>query len=190
MLISWEKLVNELRLLPNISQKNAEQIAYHLLKQDSQAIEKLTSTIALVQKTITLCEQCNNIAEKKLCSICQDQNREKILIVVESPLDIFKFEKIDQIRTYYHVLGQLIDIKSPANDSSIDLLIKRSLQYREIIFALSPTLHGIMTINYLKAILSNKKISQLGQGMPIGAAISYVDPLTLKAAFDNRKGLK
>lgn len=189
-LTSWEKLVNEIQQLPNITKKNAEQIAYHLLKQNQQTIKQLITTISLAQTTLRLCQECNNIAEEIFCHICQDKNRKKILIVVESPLEILKFEKIDHPKTYYHVLGGLLDLHHQENTLNIDSLKKRSSQYQEIVLALSPTLNGIMTFNYLKDALKHKNVTQLAQGMPIGASLSYVDPLTLKAALDNRKGWK
>ncbi|MCK5806963.1 MAG: toprim domain-containing protein, partial [Mycoplasmataceae bacterium] len=111
----------------------------------------------------------------------------------ESPIDIFKFEQSDAIRPYYHVLNGLVSIQKNIDLSRLNTknLIERSKKYKEVIIALSPNLEGIVTANYIKELLGDGiKVSQLAQGIPLGAAMEYVDEVTLKAAFENRKEVK
>ncbi len=182
------QLTNQFNSLPGISKKVAERIAYYII-QEPEVGSWISEAIADVNSKINRCTLCNNITEQEICDICQDKSRNKTLIVVESPLDVFKFESASPLKAHYHVLGGLINVSKDVeiHDLFIDTIKKRSEDYKEIILALSPTLEGIVTANYIKSMLSDKKVTQLAQGIPLGAAMEYVDELTLKAALENRK---
>ena len=46
-----------------------------------------------------------------------------------------------------------------------------------------------MTALYINNVLSgmNVVVSRLASGIPMGADMEYIDPITLEKAFDNRK---
>ena len=182
------ELTNQLNSLPGISKKAAERIAYYLINEPEVGIW-ISDAIATANSKIKHCSLCNNITEEEVCDICLDNSRRKTLIVVESPLDVFKFESTGALKAHYHVLGGLINISKEieVNDLFINTIKERSKKYKEIILALSPTLEGIVTANYIKSMLPNQKVTQLAQGIPLGAAMEYVDELTLKAAVENRR---
>lgn len=190
---SLNELIAKLNSLPGIGRKQAERIAYHIIKDDSWLSEELEDALKSARKSIIKCEECGNISETTPCNICTSQGREKKLIIVESPLDVFKFEESNTIKPYYHVLGGLVNIQKNINpeDLNIETLKERTRKYKEVIIALSPNLEGIVTANYLQQLLGSKiKVTQLAQGIPLGAAMEYVDEVTLKAALDNRKEVK
>ena len=93
----------------------------------------------------------------------------------------------------YHVLNGLIDPLEGINpeDIGIDSLIKRieDEDFKEIIFALKPSIEGETTSLYIKKILDgmNVKITRLASGVPIGADMEYIDSLTLERALSDRK---
>jgi len=190
--LSLIELANELSSLPGISKKNAEKIAYHLANSEDGVGEDLIESIQNVNRKISRCEVCNHLAEAGVCSICSDKSRTKILVVVETPLDIFKFEEMLDFKPFYHVLGGLINVskKISFEELNIDNLKERASKMNEVILALSPNLEGIVTANYIKEILYDQKVTQLAQGIPLGAAMEYVDEITLKAALENRKEVK
>ena len=182
------ELINQLNSLPGISKKAAERIAYYIINEPEVGLW-ISEAISDANSRILHCNICNNITEEEVCDICKDKTRNKTLIIVESPLDVFKFESVDSLKAHYHVLGGLINISKDieVKDLFISSIKQRSQKYNEIIIALSPTLEGIVTANYIKSMLSEKKVTQLAQGIPLGAAMEYVDELTLKAAFENRQ---
>ena len=190
---SLNKLISCLNSLPGIGKKQAERISYHIIKDDSWLGEEIEDALKLVRNKIISCEICGNISETTSCDICSSINREKKLIIVESPLDVFKFEESNSIKPYYHVLNGLVNVQKNINPEDLNLLnlVERSLKFKEVIIALSPNLEGIVTANYISQILGNKvKVTQLAQGIPLGAAMEYVDEITLKAALENRKEIK
>lgn len=190
---SLEKLIASLNSLPGIGKKQAERIAYHIVKEDEWYSEEIEDALSSARKLITSCELCGNITESSICEICTSKDREKKLVIVETSLDVFKFEESNSIKPYYHVLNGLVNIQKNINpeDLNIKNLVERALKYKEVIIALSPNLEGIVTANYIGKLLDGKvKVTQLAQGIPLGAAMEYVDEVTLKAALDNRKEVK
>ena len=190
---SLQKLINSLNALPGIGKKQAERIAYYLIQNDDLFIEDLQDALKLVQKNIQRCTTCGNISETKECSICTSGDRERKLVIVETSLDVYKFENSQSFKPYYHVLNGLVSVskKIDADNLNTQNLKERAKNFKEVIIALSPNLEGIVTANYIKQMLGDKvKVTQLAQGIPLGAAMEYVDDITLKAAWDNRKEVK
>ena len=76
-------------------------------------------------------------------------------------------------------------------DLSINKLLKRVEEEKieEMILALRPGIEGSTTSLYIKKILElnkNIKITQIAQGIPIGADIDCLDDLTIELALENR----
>lgn len=186
------RLSNELSSLPGISKKQAERLSFYLIKTDIINTENLVESIEAATSRIRKCSICNHITEDEVCDICQDTKRRKVLVIVENSTDVFKFEEAGKLKPHYHVLNGLLNISKNMDmeDLDIDGLHKRASEYKEVILALSPNLEGIVTANYLKDLLMDCKVTQLAQGIPLGAAMEYVDELTLKAAIENRKAVK
>ena len=190
--ISLMELENSLSSLPGITKKNATKIAYYLINSDKEESKELSETILEATNKIKKCEICNHITEEKICSMCSDKTRKKVLIVVETSLDVFKFEEMLPVKHYYHVLGGLINVSKNVEFDSLNInnLKERAEKMGEVILALSPNLEGIVTANYIKELVGDVKTTQLAQGIPLGAAMEYVDELTLKAAMMNRKDVE
>ena len=189
-----EQLIASINALPGITKKQSERLAYNLLTKYQTEANEFVETYKVVKKIITTCLECGNLASDKLCLICKNLNgdRQNLLIIVESPLDIAKFEATETIKGYYHVLNGLVNIRNESSFENLNVqtLATRAKKFKEIILALSSNMEGIVTANYIKSILGHQKITQLAQGIPLGSAMEYVDQFTLKSALKNRKALK
>lgn len=133
------------------------------------------------------------MCETNKCMFCNDETRDSsIICVVENQKNAFIFEKIGAFKTKYHVLGGLISPIDGINpdDLSIEKLINRIKKenIKEIILALRPGIEGNTTSLYIRKLLEDTevKITQMAQGVPIGADIEYLDKLTLEMALENR----
>lgn len=70
-----------------------------------------------------------------------------------------------------------------------------SLPVREVILATNPTMEGEATAMYLKRMIGEMdkritgeiKITRIGHGLPIGAALEYADERTLGKALEGRR---
>ena len=64
-----------------------------------------------------------------------------------------------------------------------------TLKVEEVVIALPATVDGQTTGHYIADLLSglNVEITRLGQGVPMGGALDYLDDGTLIAAFKARQ---
>ena len=188
-----EELIKTLNSLPGISKKIAQRVAMFLvLESDSSTSIELQKILDLTSKNLRKCIKCNHITDLEICSICSDKSRKKTLIVVETSDDVFKFEDKIEFKPKYHVLGGLINIAKNIefDELWVENLVERAKEFDEIIIALSATLEGVVTTKLIKKILYNFNVTELAQGIPLGAAMEYIDELTLKIAIENRKEVK
>ena len=190
---SFKKLVDSLKLLPGVGEKTAERYAFSILNLDKDKINDFSESIKNIKTNITTCKICGSMSESNKCMICEDEYREPgIICVVENQKNVFIFEKIGIFKTKYHVLGGLISPMDGVNpeDLSISKLIQRikDEEIKELILALRPGIEGNTTSLYIRKILQgmNVKVTQIAQGVPIGADMEYLDNLTLELALENR----
>jgi recombination protein RecR len=189
-----QDLIDELGRLPGIGPKSAQRIAFHILQTESFDVTKLAETLLAVRDKVRFCEQCGNVSEQDLCSICRDPRRNPALIcVVEEAKDVVAIERTREFRGLYHVLGGAI---SPIDGIGPDDLRIRQLMQRladgtveEVIIATDPNLEGEATATYLSRLLKTLEIrvSRLASGLPVGGDLEYADEVTLGRAFEGRR---
>jgi len=193
----YPKTINNLiecfKKFPGIGEKTAERLALSCLTMDDETIELFTNSLQGSKKNIKYCEKCGNLSEEDLCVICKDTTRDNnILCVVEESKNIILFEKIGTFNGKYHVLGGLISPLDGINpeDINISSLIKRikDEEIKEVILAVKPTVEGETTALYIRKLLEGTDvvISKIAHGIPMGADIDYIDPLTLEIALSER----
>ena len=191
---SINNLIEAFKYFPGIGEKSAERMAFHVLGMEEVQTNFLADAIKNAKTKIKRCKICNHISEEDTCNICLDTSRNKdYLCVVEDPKSVISIEKLGIFNGYYHVLNGLIETLDGINpeDIRIDKLIKRIEEnnFKEIIIAVKPCLEGEMTALYINNVLSgmNVTVSRLASGIPMGADMEYIDPITFEASFDNRK---
>ena len=190
---SFQKIINCLKLLPGVGEKTAERYAFSLLNLEPEKLDEFGELVKNISKNITECPVCGCLNDTNKCMICEDLSRNQdIICVVENKKNIYTFEKVGMFKTKYHVLGGLISPMDGINpeDLTIYKLINRTKneEIKEIILALRPGIEGNTTSLYIRKILENTdvKVTQIAQGVPIGADIEYLDNLTLEMALENR----
>ena len=186
-------LIECFKKLPGIGEKTAERLALATLNIDSEIIELFSTSLNNIQTKIKKCPRCGSLTEEDLCQICQDKSRDTTtLCVVEECKNVILFEKIGSYKGLYHVLGGLISPLDGINpeDIHIDKLIERikNENIKEVILAIKPSIEGETTALYISKMLENTdvKITKIAHGIPMGADIDYIDPLTLEMAIMDR----
>ncbi len=198
-----QNLIEAFERLPGIGPKSAARLAFYLLHVPGPEIKKLGDAVLGLKEGLQMCRVCKNITGSEICEICSDDSRDKsVICVVESPLDVFSFEKVGKFRGTYHVLGGVIDPLHNIGPEELyiaDLIDRlkgsgvrgQGSETKEIILALNPTMEGEATAMYLKQKIKNQKskikITRLGMGMPTGGDIQYADETTLSRALDGRR---
>ena len=191
---SLEDLINCFKQLPGIGEKNAERLAFSVLKFDDDQVNNFVQSLNNVHTKIHNCSICNNLTEDAdKCSICQDESRDsEILCVVENTKNLALFEKSNVFNGKYFVLEGLISPMEGIGPDDIKInqlvnLIKNS-KIKEIILALNPSLEGETTSLYISKLLNglNLKITKIAAGIPVGADMEYLDSITIQRALEGR----
>ena len=189
-----ERAVQEFAKLPGVGRKTALRLVLHLLRQDTEDVEKLTQAIQQMKQEVKRCKVCHNISDSEVCPICSDTRRDaQTICVVENIQDVMAVENTQQYNGLYHVLGGVI---SPMDgigpgDLEIESLVERvrTCDIKEVILALGSTMEGDTTCFYIfrkLAPYSHVKISIIARGISVGDELEYTDEVTLGRSILNR----
>jgi recombination protein RecR len=186
-------LIAQLKKLPGVGEKSAQRMAFFMLSLSLSDVQNFAREIVDTRSRIRYCDTCYNISFEPRCYVCLDPKRDHSqLCVVSDPKDIFALERTGAINGVYHVLGGLI---SPLDGIHPEVLrigeLKQRLNtgaFKEVIFAINPTVEGDATTLYLNRVLEgcDVVVTKLAHGLPMGGDIDYADELTLQKAFQGR----
>ena len=138
-----QNLADQFARLPGIGGKTAQRLAFHVLSLPMDQAEEFAQAILEAKQQVHTCPRCQNLTDREICPICDDDTRDKsIICVVAEPRDVIAMERSREFRGVYHVLHGVI---SPLNHvTQDDIRIKELLQrvgegqVREVIMATNP----------------------------------------------------
>lgn len=189
-----QDLTDQFARLPGIGGKTAQRLAFHVLSLPQEEAENFANTIVRARREVHTCPCCQNLTDRELCPICDDDTRDKsVICVVAEPKDVIAMERSREFRGVYHVLHGVI---SPLNHvSQNDIRIKELLSrvgqgnVREVIMATNPDTEGEATAMYISRLLRPMeiKVTRLAYGIPVGSQLEYADEVTLSRALEGRQ---
>jgi recombination protein RecR len=187
------QFVESLRCLPGVGPKTAQRMALHLLERNREAGLKLAEILEKAMQNIGRCQQCRDLTELEICTICANPRRDQsLLCIVESPVDVLAIEQATAYKgRYFVLLGRLspLDGIGPA-ELGLDQLAERleTNPPEELIIATNPTVEGEATSYYLQRMAKthNIRITRIAHGVPLGGELEYTDQTTLAHAFGSR----
>ena len=189
-----QNLADQFARLPGIGGKTAQRLAFHVLSLPLEDAEEFAAAIVDAKKTVRHCPVCQNLTDRELCPICDDEGRDHSLIcVVAEPKDVIAMERSREFTGVYHVLHGVI---SPLNHvTQDDIRIKELLmrvasgEVREVIMATNPDTEGEATAMYISRLLRpmEVKVTRLAYGVPVGSQLEYADEVTLSRALEGRQ---
>ncbi|WP_224705689.1 recombination mediator RecR [Devosia aquimaris] len=190
-----EQLIQLMARLPGFGPRSARRAVLQLIKKKDQLMIPLSAALDRAVAAVCTCEVCGNVDTVSPCTICADPRRAEsgMLIVVEDVADLWALERAGVGAVRYHVLGGVLsplDGVGP-DDISIDALIRRAPEFREIVLAVNATVEGQTTAHYITDRLSgqNLTITRLAHGVPMGGELDYLDEGTLSQALKARTSL-
>jgi len=190
-----ENLIERLNRLPGVGPKTAERLAFHLLRVEQHEALELSRAIEAVRKAVKNCSVCFQLDASDPCSVCSDDTREhNMMLVVEDPREVARFEDIGY-RGVYHVLqGRLSQIEGvKPEDLTIGQLLQRveAGAFTEVCLATNPDLEGEGTAMVLAEELhkSGTRLTRLARGLPAGSSIAQVSSSILSDAIEGRRPL-
>ena len=189
-----DNLIELLARLPGIGPRSARRLALNMLKKPDSLMRPLSKSLIDTANSIVKCSDCGNLDTQSPCGICQNNDRDKsIIVVIEEVADLWALERASVHKGLYHILGgtlSAIDGVSP-DDLGISLLVKRAQEKetKEIILAMNATIDGQTTAYYITDQLADTgvKVSRLARGVPVGGELDYMDDGTLLEAIESRQ---
>ncbi len=188
------KLIEEFSKLPGIGKRSAERLAFHILKQPRENVERFSKALTEAKDKITFCPVCQSLTDDVPCSICSNHKRDRsVICVVENPKDILAMEKTKEFNGLYHVLHGVIspiDGIGPDDIKIKELLIRtKDNSVKEIIMATNPSIEGEATAMYISNLFKNFgiKVTRIAHGLPVGGELEYADEITLTRALEGRQ---
>lgn len=197
--MSWypaplERLTEEFAKLPGIGTKTARRLAFYVLGLPEEDALAFAEAIVQAKRQVHTCPVCQNLTDGELCSICENDQRDRsIICVVAEPKDVVAMERSREYQGVYHVLHGVI---SPLNHVGPDDLRIRELLARiqsggveEVIMATNPDTEGETTAMYLYRLLKplGIRVTRLAYGIPVGSQLEYADEVTLLRALEGRR---
>ena len=189
-----ENLIEQFQKLPGIGRKTAQRLAFFVLSLPEAEAEGFANAIIEAKKKVKFCSVCQNMTDSEICSICEDEARDReVICVVSDPKDVAAIEKTREYNGLYHVLHGCI---SPMNgigpdDVRIKELVTRVSKggIREVILATNPDTEGEATAMYISRLLSPFEIqtTRLAYGIPVGGHLEFADEMTLIRALEGRR---
>lgn len=189
-----QELADQFARLPGIGGKTAQRLAFYMLSLSEEEAQNFADAILAAKKTVHTCPVCQNITDRELCPICDDEDRDPgIICVVAEPKDVIALERGREYRGVYHVLHGVI---SPLNHVTQDDIKIRELLVRvgsgevqEVIMATNPDTEGEATAMYISRLLRpmEVKVTRLAYGVPVGSQLEYADEVTLSRALEGRQ---
>ena len=191
---SLQELVDQFKKLPGIGAKNAQRLAFHVLRTPREDAERLCTAIRDVKDRVTYCTTCNNITDVDPCVMCGDTTRDpRVICVVEEPQNVNVVDRAGGFKGVYHVLmGAISPLQGVGPD---DLKIKGLLArigvagVDEVILATNPTVEGEATAIYLARLLKPMgiRVTRIAMGIPVGSDLDYADDLTMGKSMEGRR---
>ena len=189
-----QELADQFARLPGIGGKTAQRLAFHVLGLPLEEAEEFANAILEAKRTVHTCPCCQNLTDRELCPICDDDMRDQgVICVVAEPKDVIAMERSREFRGVYHVLHGVISplIHVTQDDIKIRELLMRvgSGDVREVIMATNPDTEGEATAMYISRLLRpmEVKVTRLAYGVPVGSQLEYADEVTLSRALEGRQ---
>ena len=189
-----QNLADQFAKLPGVGSKTAQRLAFHVLSLPMEDAQEFADAILEAKQQVHTCPVCQNLTDREICPICDDDTRDKsVICVVADPKDVIAMERSREFRGVYHVLHGVI---SPMNHVGPDDLEIKSLVERvaaggidEVIMATNPDTEGEATAMYLARLLRpfGVKVTRLAYGIPVGGHLEFADDATLMRALEGRR---
>ena len=179
-----------------MGQKTALRLAFHLLRQPAEDVERLAQALTVARQKLRACSLCHNLTDEDPCEFCRSGTRNaKQICVVESAQDIVNVEKTRRYQGLYHVLGGVLAPLDGVGPEQLNIktLLRRLEKntVEEVIIATNPTAEGDATALYLAKLIKplGVRVTRLAMGIPMGGELEYADSVTLQHALDGRREL-
>ncbi len=196
-------LVDFIATLPGLGPRSAKRIFFCMMRDKKRMMYHFADLLKNAADGIIDCSECGSFDISNPCKICNNDHRDKKkLCIITEVVDLWNVESSGHYDGYYYVLGGTLSIThSSYQQINIEKLLAKIdslIDLHEIIIATNATVENQTTAfflidnirEFLTQINRSIKITTLGQGMPVGSELDYLDEGTIGAAFRGRKEIE
>ena len=189
------ELIEQLAMLPGIGTKTAQRLAFYIVSQPEEKVEKLSRTLIETRKNVRYCSECYTLTDSEICPICSNPKRDhSTIMVVETTRDLAAYEKTGKYEGVYHVLHGAISPMLGIGPDDIrlkELMKRREGDVKEVIIATNSTLEGETTAMYISRLIkpTGIRVTRIANGVPVGGDLENIDEVTLLRALEGRTDL-
>ena len=189
------ELIEQLAMLPGIGTKTAQRLAFYIVSQPEEKVEKLSRTLIETRKNVRYCSECYTLTDSEICPICSNPKRDhSTIMVAETTRDLAAYEKTGKYEGVYHVLHGAISpmLGIGPDDIRLKELMKRlEGDVKEVIIATNSTLEGETTAMYISRLIkpTGIRVTRIANGVPVGGDLENIDEVTLLRALEGRTDL-
>jgi recombination protein RecR len=193
-------LIDFVATLPGLGPRSAKRIFFAMMRDKKRMMYRFSDLLKISADTIVTCNECGSFDIINPCNICNNDRRDKTkLCVVTEVSDLWNVENSGHYEGFYYCLGGTMSTnQSSYQNINLDKLFHKincNFDINEIIIATNATVENQTTafflIDNIKSLMEKNNrqiiITTLGQGMPIGSELDYLDEGTIGAAFRGRK---
>ena len=76
-----QNLADQFARLPGIGGKTAQRLAFHVLELPLADAQEFADAIVQAKQQVHTCPRCQNLTDRELCPICDDDNRDGSVFV-------------------------------------------------------------------------------------------------------------
>lgn len=188
------RVLEILKKIEGVSNKNAEKMAYSLLQLDASDRLELSDIIHHLDAYINVCPICNVYFEEDECPYCANEKRDhSIILLVNDYRVITQFEKTKKYHGLYHLVHDFVSLNTSEKTRFDDLTkLKNRLEKektQELVLGFDANMLGNYNTQYVIDFLKNTKvrITALARGIPNNGILEQYDLNTLEESLINRK---
>ena len=179
--------------LGGVGRKSAMRMAFSVLDMTPEQAAEFAQAVLDAKEKIHLCPICQNLTDRPVCAICEDETRERETIcVVADPKAVMSLEKVREYRGLYHVLHGVLSPLAGVTPDKIKLaeLLERLKDgtVKEVIVATNADVEGETTAMYISKLIkpTGIRVTRIASGVPVGGDLEYIDEVTLLRALEGR----
>ena len=97
-----QELADQFARLPGIGGKTAQRLAFHVLGLPLSDAQAFADAIMEAKRTVHTCPVCQNLTDRDICPICDDDMRDhSVICVVAEPKDVIAMERSREFPSAY-----------------------------------------------------------------------------------------
>ena len=189
------RLIEELRKLPGIGSKNAQRLAFHILRSNGEDAEALANAVREVKAQLQLCAPSATTSRTSIPACTARVQRETSGWFAWwrsrriSPRSKRRAATTASIMCCTERCRRCMELVRNICARAVWWTRVSRGDVDEVILATSPTVEGEATAAYLAEMLrgGNVVISRIATGVPAGSDIEYADEVTMSRAMEGRR---